>query len=249
MYWLLPRSHCAARAPHERAGVRFSSTDDGPLPQGAAARLLLVWMHLEAQRTKSPTLALGHSLEAFARSLDLDAAALAGQAGRLCACTVSHEGATGPMATPVPGPALRLGTALHEAFRRHPLEVSAPCLRDLSTAVHLLDYYLRKCYTREYYRVDLTMPGVRELLRLGPEAGSLYRALSAVWRAASPGPGSGWARLYQECAERPSPAPTERELLDFRNNASGDQLAVFVVETRFLFEERRARLQALLYAG
>ena len=131
MYWLLPRSHCAARAPHERAGVRFSSTDDGPLPQGAAARLLLVWMHLEAQRTKSPTLALGHSLEAFARSLDLDAAALAGQAGRLCACTVSHEGATGPMATPVPGPALRLGTALHEAFRRHPLEVSAPCLRDL----------------------------------------------------------------------------------------------------------------------
>ena len=153
------------------------------------------------------------------------------------------------LATPAPGPALRLGPALHEAFRRHPIEVSAPCLRDLRTAVHLLDYYLRKCYTREYYRVDLTMPSVRDLLRLGPEAGPLYRALSAAWRAASPRPGSGWAQLYQECAEHPSPAPTERERLDFRDNASADQLSVFVVETRFLFEARRARLQALLYAG
>ena len=93
------------------------------------------------------------------------------------------------------------------------------------------------------------MPSVRELLRLGPEAGSLYRLLSAVWRAASPRPGSGGARLDQECAERASPAPTERELLDFRDNAGGDQLSVFVVETRFLFEARRARLPALLYGG
>ena len=90
------------------------------------------------------------------------------------------------------------------------------------------------------------MPSVRAMLRLGPEAGTLYRLFSGTWTA---GPGSGWARLYQECAEHPSPAPTERDLLGFRDRASGDQLAVFVVETRFLFEASRARLPALLHGG
>ena len=135
MYWLLPRSHPGALTTHERAGVRFSCAQNRTLPHGPAARLLMVWMHLEAQRTGGGELALGRSLEAFARALDLDAAELAEQTERLCACTVSQEDWTCPIATYTRlagAPALRLGAPLHAAFRAHRLEVSLPCLRELS---------------------------------------------------------------------------------------------------------------------
>ena len=231
MYWLLPRSHPGARTVHERAGVRFSTTDGGPLPHGATARLLMVWMHLEVQRTAGQELDRGRSLEAFARSLGLDAAAWAAQTERLCACTLSHEDWTCPIATPAPGPALRLGAPLYEALRRHPFDVSERCLRALRSAPALLDHYLRKCYTEEYYRVDLDTPSVREMLRLGPEAGTLYKVGSELWRIRVPGPATPWTGLYQELAERPAPAPTEAELRAFRDRASADALAVFVVET------------------
>lgn len=246
MYWLLPRSHPGARTVHERAGVRFSTTDGGPLPHGATARLLMVWIHLEAQRTASPELARGRSLDAFARSLGLDAAAWAAQTERLCACTLSREDWTCPIATPVPGPALRLGAPLHRALRRHPLEVSERCLRELRSAPELLDHYLRKCYTEEYYRVDLTTPSVRELLRVGPQAGPFYKLCAEIRRIGVPRPRTPWAGLYQELAERPAPAPTEGELRAFRDGASADALTAFVVETSCRRQDLLAQSPATL---
>ena len=210
MYWLLPRSPPGALTTHERAGVRFSTSGDRGLPHGAAARLLMVWMHREAQRTGGGELPLGYSLEKFARALDLDAAELAEQTERLCACTVSQAGRTCPIATrttPAHGPALRLGAPLLETLRRHRLEVSLPCLRELSRIPAPLDHYLRTCYTREYYRVDITMPSVREMLRTRPALRELYLGFSAIWEAYVHPPGSGWERLYQELAEPPSPQP------------------------------------------
>ena len=155
MYWLLPRFRPGALTTHERAGVRFSTAQDHTLPHGATARLLMVWMHIEAQRTGCAELPLGRLLEAFAGELDLDAAERAEQTERLCACTVSQEDWTCPIATHATaagGPALRLGAPLHEALRDHRLEVSLPCLRELHGFPELLDHYLRKCYTVELYR-------------------------------------------------------------------------------------------------
>ena len=246
MYWLLPRSQSTSRAPHERAGVRFSTTDGGPLPHGATARLLMVGMHLEVQRTGDQALARGRALDAFARSLGLDAAAWAAQIERLCACTLSHEDWTCPIATPAPGPALRLGAPLHRALLRHPLEVSERCLRELRSAPEELDQYLRKCYTGEYYRIDLDAPSVREMLRIGPQAGTLYELCSKVWRIGVPRPRTPWAGLYQELAERPAPAPTEGELRAFRDAASADALTAFVVETSCRRQDLLAQSPATL---
>ena len=243
MYWLLPRSHPGALTTHERAGVRFSCAQNHSLPHGPAARLLMVWMHLEAQRTGGGELALGRSLEAFAGALDLDAAALAEQTERLCACTVSQEDWTCPIATYTRlagAPALRLGAPLHAAFRAHRLEVSLPCLRELSGIPELLDPYLRKCYTQEYYRLDFTMPSTRAMLRHGSLMRMLYLTFSEVWAASARRPCSAWNELYQEFAEPPSPEPTQRELLEFRDRASTDQLMAFALETKYLFDERRA---------
>ena len=168
----------------------------------------MVGMHLEVQRTASQELDRGRSLDAFARSLGLDAAAWAAQTERLCACTLSHEDWTCPIATPVPGPALRLGAPLYEALRRHPLDVSERCLRALRSAPALLDHYLRKCYTEEYYRVDLDTPSVREMLRIGPQAGTLIqgglRALAHPACPARPPPGRTCTRSSPS-APRPRP--------------------------------------------
>ena len=112
-----------------------------------------------------------------------------------------------------------------------PLDVSERCLRELRSAPELLDHYLRKCYTEEYYRVDLTTPSVRELLRVGPQAGPFYTLCAEIRRRGVPRPRTPWAGLYQELAERPAPAPTEGELRAFRDGASADALTAFVVET------------------
>ena len=248
MYWLLPRSHPGALTTHESAGVRFSTPRGHGLPHGAAARLLMVWMHLEAERTGCAELPLGRSLEAFARALDIDAEELAEQIRRLGACTLFHEGWTCPIATPAPGPALRLGAPLYETLRAHRLEVSLPCLRALSRVPALLDHYLRKCYTREYYRVDLTMPSARAMLRDSSHILEWYVAFSALWTTSARRPCSAWEHLYQELAERPSPEPTACELLEFRDRASAEQLTVFTVEAAHDFRASRARRRSLLSA-
>ena len=250
MYWLLPRSHAGALTTHERAGVRFSTSKDCTLPHGATARLLLVWMHLEAQHTGCGELPLGRWLEKFAATLGLDPDELAEQTERLCACTVSQEHWTCPVATHATlagAPAIRLGAPLLEALRAHRLEVSLPCLRELLSMPELLDHYLRKCYTQEYYRLDLTTPSTRAMLHDRPMMHALYLSFSALWAASARRPCSAWHELYQELAEPPSPEPTPRELLEFRDRASAHQLTVFTVETSCRFQEQSARQQALSF--
>ena len=83
------------------------------------------------------------------------------------------------------------------------------------------------------------MPSTREMLRDGSLMRMLYLTFSEVWAASARRPCSAWKELYQEFAEPPSPEPTQRELLEFRDRASTDQLMAFALETKYLFDERR----------
>ena len=218
MYWLLPRSHPGALTTHERAGVRFSCAQNHSLPHGPAARLLMVWMHLEGpahRGRRAAARALARSVRRGARPRRRRRSP--SRPSRLCACTVSQEDWACPIATHArrsPAPR-RFASARRfmRRFRAHRLEVSLPCLRELSGIPELLDPYLRKCYTREYYRLDFTMPSTRAMLRHGSLMRMLYLTFSEVWAASARRPCSAWKELYQEFAEPPSPEPTERELL------------------------------------
>ena len=98
MIWLLPRSDPGAATESLRPDGCGVSTHQGRLPYGRLARVLLLWMCAELERTRQPRLDLVYALSDHLYELDLlEAPGLAEQAHRLLACRFHVRGRVMPV--------------------------------------------------------------------------------------------------------------------------------------------------------
>ena len=205
----------------------------------------MVWMHLEAQRTGGGELPLGRSLEAFAggarprrrgaRRADRAPLRVHGVAGGLgLPHRHPHEARRRPGASP-------RRAAPRGVSRSPPRGVPALPARAQRHVPELLDPYLRKCYTRGVLPARFhDAEHARDAARRVPDAHALSDLLRSVGGiGAAPGAARGKSCI-RSSPSPPRPSRRSASCFEFRDQASTDQLMAFTLETKYLFDERRA---------